>query len=329
MKRVAINGFGRIGRLTLRRLLNNDEIEVVAVNDLTDNKTLAHLFKFDSIHGPWDGTVDYSDNHLILNGKKINAYAERDPAKLPWAELDVDVVLECTGFFTTREKATWHLDAGAKKVILSAPTKSPDIPTIVMGINENSIDPAETIFSNASCTTNCLAPLVQTIHDHYGITGGFMTTTHAYTSTQNIQDGPHKDLRRARAAALNIVPTTTGAAKALALVIPSMEGKIVAKSIRVPVICGSLVELSIAVEKEVTVEQTNALFKELAEGKLKGILEYSTLPLVSQDIINNPHSCIYDSDFTKVQGKHLLQVMAWYDNEYGYSSRLADLADLI
>ncbi len=323
-KRIAINGFGRIGRLTFRNLYNMPGVEVVAVNDLTDNKSLAHLLKYDSIHGRFDGTVDYNDSEIIVNGKAINAYAEKDPAKLPWADLKVDTVLECTGFFTTRDKASKHLEAGAKRVILSAPSKSPDVPTIVLGVNEENLDPKETVISNASCTTNCLSPMVKILDQNWGIEQGFMTTTHGYTANQNIQDGPHKDLRRARAAAINIIPTTTGAAIALGLVYPKAKGKINAMALRVPVPTGSLVELSVILEKEASVEELNAAFEKASKGAMKGVLAYSTDPLVSSDIVNDPHSCIFDSLMTSSRGK-FVKVIGWYDNESGYSARMADM----
>jgi len=327
-KRIAINGFGRIGRLTLRNLLKKENIEVVAVNDLTDNQTLAHLFKFDSSQGKFDGTVTADDDFLIINGKKIRALSERDPAKLPWKELEVDVVLECTGFFLSREKASLHFEGGAKRVVLSAPAKDADIPTIVLGANEGTYDPSQTIISNASCTTNCLSPMIKILEDNFGIVNGFMTTIHAYTSAQNIQDAPHKDLRRARAAAINMIPTTTGAAKALGRVLPASDGKISAAAIRVPVITGSITELTVNLSKEATVDQVNAAFKAQAEGAMKGILEYSTDPLVSSDIIGNQHSSIFDSQKTDVNGK-TLRIMSWYDNEAGYSARMADLAEMV
>jgi len=327
-KRIAINGFGRIGRLTLRNLLKKENIEVVAVNDLTDNQTLAHLFKFDSSQGKFDGTVTADDDFLIINGKKIRALSERDPAKLPWKELEVDVVLECTGFFLSREKASLHFEGGAKRVVLSAPAKDADIPTIVLGANEGTYDPSQTIISNASCTTNCLSPMIKILEDNFGIVNGFMTTIHAYTSAQNIQDAPHKDLRRARAAAINMIPTTTGAAKALGRVLPASDGKISAAAIRVPVITGSITELTVNLSKEATVGQVNAAFKAQAEGAMKGILEYSTDPLVSSDIIGNQHSSIFDSQKTDVNGK-TLRIMSWYDNEAGYSARMADLAEMV
>lgn len=323
--RIAINGFGRIGRLTFRNLLNDRSVEVVAINDLTDNQTLAHLFKYDSAHGIFDGTVKATDTHLIIGRKKILATAIKDPAKLPWKKNKVDLVVECTGIFTTTDKAGLHLKAGAKKVVLSAPAKSDDIKTIVLGVNDETISPKDKILSNASCTTNCLAPMVKIIKDNFGFVQASMTTTHAYTGDQNIQDAPHKDLRRARAAAFNIIPTTTGAAKAVTKVIDGLEGKMFAMAIRVPVITGSLVELNVIVEKDVTKEQVNRVFKKYANGAMKGIVEYCDDPIVSSDIVGNQHSNIFDSKLTDVLGR-MVKVVAWYDNEAGYSARLASLA---
>ncbi len=323
--KIAINGFGRIGRLTLRQLINNSDIEVVAVNDLTDVPTLAHLFEYDSAHRRFEGTVSHSKDSIIINGQKIKALAMRNPTELPWGDLGVDIVLECTGIFRDKEKASFHLQAGAKRVILSAPAKGGGVTTVVRGINEEIISPQDSILSNASCTTNCLAPLVRIILDNWGIERGFMSTTHAYTGDQNIQDGPHKDLRRARAAAANIVPTSTGAANALGLVIPEMAGKISASSLRVPVITGSLVELLVVVEKPTDVASVNDAFRQAAEGHFEGIMEYSDAPLVSTDIVGNTHSAVFDSLLTAVNG-NLLKVTAWYDNESGYAARLAELA---
>ncbi|MEY4926109.1 MAG: hypothetical protein RI894_545 [Bacteroidota bacterium] len=327
-KRVAINGFGRIGRLTFRNLINNPEIEVVAINDLTDNHTLAHLLKYDSAHGRFKGTVEYTENELIVNGTPIRALAIKNPTELPWAELEIDVVLECTGLFLDRAKAGMHLQAGAKKVLISAPAKGDDIPTIVIGVNHEQLTGEETIISNASCTTNCLAPMVKVIEDNYTILQGSMTTTHAYTQDQRLQDAPHSDLRRARAASLSIIPTSTGAAAALKLVIPSVKNKISAISFRVPVITGSVTELNVFVEKETTLEDVKAKFAAAAKAGLKGVLEYCTDPIVSCDIIDNPHSCILDVDLIQVNGK-LIKLIGWYDNEAGYSARLADLTALV
>jgi len=324
-KRIAINGFGRIGRLTLRNLLGVRGIEVVAINDLTDNNTLAHLFKYDSAQGTFAGKVTATDKYIQVGRKKIVALSERDPAKLPWKKMKVDVVLECTGRFRTYEAAGKHLDAGAQRVILSAPAKSDGIDTIVLGVNDEEINPANKIFSNASCTTNCLAPLTKIINENWGFVQASMTTTHAYTADQRIQDAPHRDLRRARAAAFNIVPTTTGAATAVGKVYPAVKGKMSAMAIRVPVITGSLVELNVMVEKEVTREAVNKKFRSLSKGKLKGVLSYAEEPLVSSDIVGNPHSSIFDSLLTAVNGK-MIKVVSWYDNEAGYSARMADLA---
>ncbi|MFK7933331.1 MAG: type I glyceraldehyde-3-phosphate dehydrogenase [Saprospiraceae bacterium] len=323
-KKVAINGFGRIGRLTFRRLLLNKNIEVVAINDLTDNATLAHLLKYDSAQGPFDGTVEAGENELIVNGKSIAEMSERNPENLPWGKMGVDVVLECTGIFRTKEKAGLHLKAGAKDVVISAPAKGDGVQTIVLGVNDDELDRRKNVFSNASCTTNCLAPVAKIINDNYGIKVGSMTTTHAYTSDQRIQDAPHSDLRRARAAAFNIVPTSTGAAVATGKVVPGVAGKLSAIAVRVPVVTGSMVELNVILEKSVTAEEVNAKFKEMADGPMKGYLEYATDPLVSSDIVRNPHSSIFDSLMTEVKGE-LLKVVSWYDNEAGYSARLADL----
>ncbi len=327
-KKIAINGFGRIGRLTFRNLVKNPNIEVVAINDLTDNATLAHLLKFDTAHGKFDGTVESTDESLIVNGTEIKAYAERDPAKLPWGDLGVDLVLECTGIFRSKEKAGLHLQAGAKDVVISAPAKGGDVQTIVLGVNDDELDRRKNVFSNASCTTNCLAPVMKILHENYGIINGSMTTIHAYTSDQRIQDAPHSDLRRARAAASNIIPTSTGAASAVGKVLPEVAGKLFAIAVRVPVITGSMIEVNVRLEKTVTAEEVNAKFKENAEGAMKGVLEYSTDPLVSSDIVTNKHSSIFDSQMTDVNGD-MLKVVSWYDNEAGYSARLADLATLI
>ncbi|HEB61843.1 MAG TPA: type I glyceraldehyde-3-phosphate dehydrogenase, partial [Bacteroidetes bacterium] len=327
-KRIAINGFGRIGRLTLRRLLKNKNVEVVAINDLTDNNTLAHLFKYDSSQGTFSGKVASDDKHIIIGKKKIVSLTQRDPAKLPWKKLKVDVVLECTGFFRTKEQAGLHLKAGAKKVVISAPAKSDDVQTIVLGVNDQELDAANSIFSNASCTTNCLAPVMKIISENWGFVQGFMTTTHAYTSDQRIQDAPHGDLRRARAAAYNIVPTSTGAAIAVGKVVPSVKGKLGAMALRVPIITGSLIEVSCIVEKDVTVEMVNNKFRTMSRGKMKGILYYNEDPIVSSDIVGNPHSSIFDSGLTIVMGK-MIKVVSWYDNEAGYSARLADLCDRV
>jgi len=324
-KRIAINGFGRIGRLTFRNLINNPEVEVVAINDLTNNDTLAHLLKYDTMHGRFAGEVKSTDKQLIVNGNKITALAERDPAKLPWKKLKIDIVLECTGLFLTKEKAQWHLDAGAKRVLLSAPPKSADIPMVVIGANEKEIKKSDKILSNASCTTNCLTPMVKILDENFTIKQFFMTTIHAYTAGQNLQDGPHKDLRRARAAAENIVPTSTGAANAVLGIFPHLTGKIAAGAIRIPIATGSFTELTVVLDKDVTVEKINAAFKKAAKKELKGVLEYQVDPIVSSDIVRNTHSCIFDSLLTTVNG-NMARIVGWYDNEAGYSARLADLA---
>lgn len=323
-KKVAINGFGRIGRLTFRNLIKNPDIEVVAINDLTDNHTLAHLLKYDSAQGSFEGSVAATDTSLIVNGKEIVASAERNPADLPWGELGVDVVLECTGIFRNKEKASLHLEAGAKKVVLSAPAKGDGFRSIVLGVNEDELQEDDVLISNASCTTNCLAPVAKIIVDNWGFVQGSLTTTHAYTADQRMQDAPHSDLRRARAAAYNIVPTSTGAAAAVGKVVPEVKDKMFAMALRVPVITGSLIELNFLTEKQTSIEEINKTFKEAAEGRLKGILEYVEDPIVSSDIVRNPHSSIFDSGLTDVQGK-FVKIVSWYDNEAGYSARLADL----
>ncbi len=332
--RVAINGFGRIGRLTFRNLMSRaKEFEVVAVNDLTDNRTLATLLKYDSIHGRYPGEVTYDDESLTVDGKKIRALAERDPGKLPWGDMKVDIVVESTGIFTARAtdaKAGYdtHLKAGAKKVILSAPAKdSPDL-TCVMGVNDDQLTADMKCVSNASCTTNCLAPVAKVLNDTFGIESGLMTTVHAYTNDQNMQDQPHKDLYRARAGALNIIPTSTGAAKAVGLVIPALKGKLTGIALRVPVPTGSVVDLTVNLSKNATRDTINAAVKAAADGPMKGILYYTTDPIVSTDIIHDPHSSIFASDFTQVLGDNgkLVKVISWYDNEWGYSCRTADLA---
>lgn len=323
MIRVAINGFGRIGRMAFRVMSQRNDIEVVAINDLTDNKTLAHLLKFDSVHGKFNGTVDYTDTALIVNGKSIAALAERNPAALPWGSMNVDVVLESTGRFTDVESAGQHMTAGAKKVVISAPATG-EMKTIVLGVNDNTLDGTETIVSNASCTTNCLAPMVKILDDLCGIENGFMTTIHAYTSDQNLQDAPHKDLRRARAAAYSIIPTSTGAAKAVGLVMPHLNGKLNGNAMRVPIPDGSVTDFTCNVRNPKSKDEINAAFKAAANGALKGILEFSADPLVSIDIVGNPHSCIFDSDLTMVIG-NTVKVVGWYDNEAGYSNRIVDL----
>lgn len=327
-KKVAINGFGRIGRLTFRKLIKNDKVEIVGINDLSDPSMLAHLLKYDTAQGGFDGEIRVENNHIIVDGHDIEITAIRNPEELPWKEKAVDVVLECTGIFRTSDKAGMHLTAGAKKVIISAPAKSDDVPTVVLGVNDDEIDLNAPILSNASCTTNCLAPMVKIINDNWGWHSAVMTTTHAYTGAQNLQDGTHKDWRRARAAAQNIVPTTTGSAAAVGKVIPAVKGKMIAMALRVPVITGSMVELVVHTDKTVTADEVNQKVKEYAEGGMNGILEYQTDPIVSSDIIGNSHSSIFDSLLTEVNGD-LLRIVTWYDNEAGYSSRLADLVDRI
>jgi glyceraldehyde 3-phosphate dehydrogenase len=329
--KVGINGFGRIGRLTFRALLNKKNIEVVAFNDLTDAKTLAHLFKYDSVHGKFNGDVAVDGGSLIINGKKIRVYAEKDPANLPWKELGVEIVAECTGLFRTREKMSKHLTAGAKKVVLSVPSDNKeDVDlTVVLGVNDNMLTKDMKLISNASCTTNCLAPVAKVLNDKFGIKKGLMNTIHSYTNDQIILDAPHKDLRRARAAAISMIPTKTGAAKAIGLVIPELDGKMDGFAVRVPTPDGSLVDLTCELARNVTKEEIHAAMKEAADGPMKGILEYLDEPLVSCDIIGNTHSSIYDSLMTKVIGGNLIKIIAWYDNEAGYSSRLADLIEKI
>ncbi len=322
--KVGINGFGRIGRLVFRNLIEHPDVEVVKVNDLTDNATLAHLLKYDSTQGKFNLPISATDTHMTVAGKTFAASAEKDPLNLKWGELGVDVVIESTGRFTDGEKARLHLQAGAKKVLISAPAKGSIDGTIVIGVNDHILTPAMQVLSNASCTTNCLAPMVKVLHDTFGIERGFMNTIHSYTQDQNLLDGPHKDLRRARAAALNIVPTTTGAAKAMSEVIPEMKGKLDGTSLRVPTPTGSITDFTCTVSKPVTLDAVNAAFKAAAEGPLKGILEYSTDPIVSGDIVHNSHSCIYDAPSTLVIG-NMIKVLSWYDNEWGYSCRTAEL----
>ena len=326
MVRVAINGFGRIGRNVLRASLGSlDKIEFVCINDVTDAPTLAHLLKYDSVFGKIPAEVAVKGNSIILNGKEIKITAEKDPAKLPWKELNVDIALECTGLFTNREKAALHLAAGAKKVLISAPAKDEDI-TLCLGVNHESYDPKKhSIISNASCTTNCLAPVAKVLNDNFGIVKGLMTTVHAYTNDQKILDLPHKDLRRARAAALSMIPTSTGAAKAVSLVLPELKGKLDGMAVRVPVPTVSLVDLTAELSKPGTAEEINAAFKAAADGKLKGVLEYVDELLVSVDFKGNPHSSIFDAPSTKVIGGNMVKVLAWYDNEWGFSSRMRDV----
>lgn len=327
--RVGINGFGRIGRNFFRAVMERgSDIEIIAVNDLTDNATLAQLLKFDSILGRLGKTVEFDDESITVDGKKIIVTAERDPKNLKWGEWGVDVVVESTGFFTKKEDAQAHIDAGAKKVVISAPGKGVD-GTFVVGVNHTDYDPETmTIISNASCTTNCLAPMAKVLNDKFGIVKGLMTTIHAYTGDQRLHDAPHRDLRRARAAAVNIVPTSTGAAKAVSLVLPELEGKLDGFAMRVPVITGSATDLTFEASREVTVEEVNAAMKEAAEGELKGVLMYSEDPLVSSDIVTDPHASIFDSGLTKVMGNQV-KVVSWYDNEWGYTNQLVSMTEYV
>jgi len=327
--RVGINGFGRIGRNFARAVLaSGADIEIVGVNDLTDNETLAHLLKYDSILGRLDAEVTATEDEISVNGKAFKAFAEKDPSALPWGDLGADVVVESTGIFTDATKAKAHIDGGAKKVIISAPGKNEDF-TVVLGVNDADYDPENHhIISNASCTTNCLGPMAKVADDEFGIVKGLMTTIHAYTADQNLQDGPHRDLRRARAAALNIVPTSTGAAKAIGLVLPQLKGKLDGYALRVPTPTGSATDLTFEAGRETSVEEVNAAFKKAAEGPLKGILRYTDEPIVSKDIETDPASCIFDSGLTKVIGNQV-KIVGWYDNEWGYSSRLVDLVAMV
>ncbi|MGZ3511573.1 MAG: type I glyceraldehyde-3-phosphate dehydrogenase [Candidatus Binataceae bacterium] len=327
--RIGINGFGRIGRMAFRAMLNKKEVEVVAVNDITDAPTLAHLLKHDSVHGSLKHQVKAEGNQIMLDGHALRVIAERDPAKLPWKELKVDVVIESTGLFTAREKAALHLSAGARKVVISAPADGVDV-TLCMGVNQQAYDPSKhDVISNASCTTNCLAPVAKVLHENFGIVHGLMTTVHAYTSDQMLQDGPHKDLRRARAAGLSMVPTSTGAAKAIGLVLPMLKGKLDGIAIRVPTPNVSVVDLTAAVERDAEESSVNAAMKKASEGELRGILAYSDEPLVSIDFNGNAHSSIFDAPLTKVLGKRLVKIFSWYDNEWGYSNRLADVTAFV
>jgi len=327
--RVGVNGFGRIGRGFWRAVRSSgQDVEIVAFNDLGDVATMAHLLKYDSIQGVLDADVRATDKGIEVDGNTIQGFAERDPGKLPWADLGVDVVIESTGFFTNAKDARKHVDeGGAKKVIISAPAKGEDL-TVVLGVNENAYDGSQTIISNASCTTNCLAPMTKVVHEAFTIERGLMTTIHAYTQDQNLQDGPHKDLRRARAAAINVVPTSTGAAKAIGLVLPELNGKLDGYALRVPVPTGSVTDLTVTVSRDTSVEEVNAALKAAADGQLKGLLRYSDAPIVSSDIVNDPASCIFDAPLTKVIGNQV-KVVGWYDNECGYSNRIADLAVLV
>ena len=327
--RVGINGFGRIGRNFFRAALaSGADIEVVGVNDLTDNSTLAHLLKYDSILGRLDAEVEVTADSITVGGQRISALEERDPAQLPWGDIGADIVIESTGFFTDGAKAAAHLEAGARKVIISAPASNDDV-TVVMGVNQTDYDPAaHSIISNASCTTNCLAPMAKVLNDELGIVKALMTTIHAYTQDQNLQDGPHQDLRRARAAAINVVPTSTGAAKAIGLVLPELKGKLDGYALRIPVPTGSATDLTAEVGRETSAAEVNGFFEAAADGPLKGFLKYTEDPIVSSDIVTDPHSCILDSGLTKVIGNQV-KIVGWYDNEWGYSNRLVDLVDYV
>ena len=325
MKRIAINGFGRIGRLAFRQLVSRPAFKVVVINDLTDVETLAHLLKYDSIHGLFPGEVAVSNGNLVVNGQEIQITAERNPADLPWGASQVDLVVESTGVFADAEKASAHLTAGAGKVIISAPAKG-DLKTVVLGVNDDILTADDRIVSNASCTTNCLAPMAKVLNDMFGLETGYITTIHAYTADQRLQDAPHKDLRRARAAALSMIPTSTGAAKAVGLVLPELAGKLDGMAVRVPTPTGSVTDLTATLKTEATAEQVNAALKAAAEGPMKGILQYCEDPIVSVDIVGNTHSCIIDAALTKCTG-NLVKVFGWYDNEAGYATRVVDLAD--
>ncbi|MCB7129304.1 MAG: type I glyceraldehyde-3-phosphate dehydrogenase [Candidatus Brocadiales bacterium] len=326
--KVGINGFGRIGRIVFRAMAQRPSIGVVAINDLADSKALAFLLKYDSVHGRFQGTIEAKENALSVNGKDVRLVQERDPASLPWGELGVDVVIEATGIFTKREACEKHIKAGARKVILSAPPKDKLDAIIVRGVNDNTLKPEHKIISNASCTTNSLAPMVKVLNENFGVERGLMTTIHAYTNDQKVSDMIHSDLRRARAAAVNIIPTTTGAAKAIGEVIPELKGKFDGIAMRVPVVDGSITDLTATLKKKVTKEQINEAMKKAAEGELKGILEYCDEPIVSSDVIGNPHSCILDSQSTYVIEGNLIKVMGWYDNEWGFSQRMAELTEI-
>lgn len=327
--RIAINGFGRIGRTVLKLLLQKEHIEIVAINDLTDTPTLAHLFKYDSVHGKFKGKVDHDDQHIFINERLIKVLAQKDPQDLPWAALGIDLVLESTGKYLTRELAEKHLNAGAKKVLLSAPSPDKDIPTVVLGVNDETIEWDSSIISNASCTTNNVAAMVKVLDEHWKIKEGYITTVHSMTGDQNLHDAPHRDLRRARAASSSIIPTTTGAAKAITSIFPYLDGKLGGAGIRVPVLNGSLTDFTCILQNQPeSVTQINEAFKKASETSLIGILEYTEDPIVSVDIINNPHSCIFDAQLTSIVGG-MVKVVGWYDNEYGYSSRLADVVDKI
>ena len=325
MKRIAINGFGRIGRLAFRQFMSRPQFEVVSINDLTDVDTLAHLLKYDSIHGAYPGEVSVVNGNLMVQGKEIQITAERNPSDLPWGKQSIDIVVESTGVFADAEKASAHLTAGAGKVIISAPAKG-DLKTVVLGVNDNILSADDRIVSNASCTTNCLAPMAKVLNDSFGMETGFITTIHAYTADQRLQDAPHRDLRRARAAALSMIPTSTGAAKAVGLVLPELAGKLDGMAVRVPTPTGSVTDLTATLSRETTAEEVNAALKAAAEGPMKGFLQYCEDPIVSVDIVGNPHSCILDAALTKCSG-NLVKLFGWYDNEAGYATRVVDLAE--
>jgi glyceraldehyde 3-phosphate dehydrogenase len=329
--KVGINGFGRIGRLVYRAAMGNSNLDIVGINDITDAKTLAHLLKYDSVHGVLDSQIKAEGNFIVVDGKKSEVFAEKDPTALPWKKLGVELVVESTGKFATGADAKKHLAAGAKKVLISAPAKKSDVPvqTLVIGVNDDKYDPKAQVLSIGSCTTNCLAPVAKVLNDSFGIVRGFMTTVHAYTNDQRILDQPHKDLRRARAAGVNIIPTSTGAAKALSLVLPELEGKMDGVSLRVPVTTGSIVDLTCELSKDVTREDINNAMKQAASGKMKGILRYTEDPIVSTDVIGNPHSSIFDGLSTMVMGKTLAKVFAWYDNEWGFSMRMVEMLEMM
>lgn len=326
--KIAINGFGRIGRHTLRNIVSRNlaHVDIVAINDLTDPETLAHLLKYDSVHGPFPGRISFTTNAIIVNGKAIQIFQEKDPVNLPWSSLHIDIVIESTGLFTTKDKAGKHLIAGAKQVIISAPSPDKEIPTVVLGINDTDFDWSSPIFSNASCTTNNVAPLVKILDENWGIQDGYITTVHSMTGDQNLHDAPHRDLRRARAASSSIIPTSTGAAKAITNVFPHLEGKLGGAGIRVPVLNGSLTDFTCTLAKKTTVEEINLKFKEAAQQELQQVLYYTEDPIVSVDIINNPYSCVFDAQLTSVVGG-LVKVVGWYDNEFGYSNRLVDILE--
>ncbi|MFC1558468.1 type I glyceraldehyde-3-phosphate dehydrogenase [candidate division KSB1 bacterium] len=327
--KIGINGFGRIGRLVFRAGLEKDNIEFVGINDLTDAKTLAHLLKYDSTHGKFPGTVEVKDSSIVVNGKEIKIIAEKDPAQLPWKELGAQIVVESTGVFRKKEQIVKHIEAGAEKVILTVPAKDEIDATIVCGVNDSALTGDEKVVSNASCTTNCIAPMVKVLQDNFGIVKGLMTTIHGYTNDQRLLDFPHSDLRRARSAAVSIIPTTTGAAKAVGKIIPELNGKLDGFAMRVPVPDGSIVDFVAELKKDVTKEEVNAAMKAAADGPMKGVLEYCTDPIVSIDIVGNSHSCIFDADLTAVMGGNMVKVIGWYDNEWGYSVRVIDLVEKI